>query len=112
VLLQVDRDEIVTARDRASKTWPSIVGFTVGCGFGALCESQLDLRSLVLPTTPSLVALAISITSSGDKNDKIDASSTMNRANWQREEPEVQRKAAAFNRWHEPDDARVSSPDL
>jgi hypothetical protein len=30
----------------------------------------------------------------------------------QREEPEVQRKAAAFNRWHEPDDARVSSPDL
>src|ERR1035437_9661927 len=32
-------------------------------------------------------------------------------ANWQREEPEVQRKAAAFNRWHEPDDARVSSPD-
>src|SRR5450432_3439386 len=22
------------------------------------------------------------------------------------------RKAAAFNRWHEPDDARVSSPDL
>src|ERR1700757_1564718 len=29
-------------------------------------------------------------------------SSTMNRANWQREEPETQRKAAAFNRWHEP----------
>src|SRR6266576_2002861 len=24
----------------------------------------------------------------------------------------VQRKAAAFARWHEPDDARVSSPDL
>ena len=29
-----------------------------------------------------------------------------------REEPFVQRKAAAFERWHEPDDARVSSPDL
>jgi hypothetical protein len=29
-----------------------------------------------------------------------------------REEPFVQRKAAAFVRWHEPDDARVSSPDL
>ena len=25
--------------------------------------------------------------------------------------PKVQRKAAAFARWHEPDDARVSSPD-
>ena len=29
-----------------------------------------------------------------------------------REEPFVQRKAAAFMRWHEPDDARVSCPDL
>src|SRR5258706_143925 len=29
-----------------------------------------------------------------------------------REEPFVQRKAAAFMRWHEPDDARVSSLDL
>ena len=34
------------------------------------------------------------------------------KANWQREEPGIQRKAAAFERWHEPDDARVSSPDL
>ena len=24
----------------------------------------------------------------------------------------IQRKAAAFDQWHEPDDARVSSPDL
>ena len=31
---------------------------------------------------------------------------------WQREEPDIQWKAAAFVRWHEPDDARVSSPDL
>ena len=29
-----------------------------------------------------------------------------------REEPFVQRKAAAFVRWHEPDNARVSCPDL
>ena len=32
--------------------------------------------------------------------------------NRHREEPELQWKAAAFARWHEPDDARVSSPDL
>src|SRR2546427_495164 len=32
--------------------------------------------------------------------------------NRRREEPEVQRKAAAFARWHEPGDARVSSPVL
>ena len=30
--------------------------------------------------------------------------------NW--EEPFVQRKAAAFTRWHEPDESRGSSPDL
>src|SRR5436853_4776229 len=29
-----------------------------------------------------------------------------------RRSPKLQRKAAAFARWHEPDDARVSSPDL
>src|ERR1019366_9248656 len=29
-----------------------------------------------------------------------------------RRSPKVQRKAAAFVRWHEPDDARVSSPVL
>ena len=29
-----------------------------------------------------------------------------------REEPFVQRKAAVFMRWHEPDESRGSSPDL
>src|SRR4030095_16925717 len=29
-----------------------------------------------------------------------------------RRSPKVQRKAAAFARWHEPDDARGSTPDL
>ena len=33
-------------------------------------------------------------------------------SNRHREETDVQWKAAAFTRWHEPDDARVSSPDL
>src|ERR1700681_2310334 len=33
------------------------------------------------------------------------------RVNRRREEPDLQWKAAAFARWHEPDDARVSSPD-
>src|SRR6266446_6002707 len=33
-------------------------------------------------------------------------------SNRHQEEPDVQGKAAAFVRWHEPDDARVSSPDL
>ena len=33
------------------------------------------------------------------------------RVNRQREEPDFKWKAAAFNRWHEPDDARVSRPE-
>src|SRR6516165_10792890 len=36
----------------------------------------------------------------------------LTRINRQREEPDVQWKAAAFERWHEPDDARVSCPVL
>ena len=31
--------------------------------------------------------------------------------NRQRDEPDIRWKAAAFMRWHEPDDARVSSPE-
>src|SRR6266481_5990069 len=38
--------------------------------------------------------------------------SPLARVNRQREEPDVQWKAAAFARWHEPDDARASSPVL
>ena len=34
------------------------------------------------------------------------------RVNRQREEPDFKWKAAAFARWHEPDDVRMSSPDL
>src|SRR5258708_39560861 len=34
------------------------------------------------------------------------------RDNRQREEPDFKWKAAAFARWHEPDDVRMSSPDL
>ena len=39
-------------------------------------------------------------------------SPTLGQVNRQREEPDIKRKAAAFARWHEPDDARVSSPVL
>src|SRR6516165_8980706 len=38
--------------------------------------------------------------------------SPLPRANRQREEPNVQWKAAAFGRWHEPDELRGSSPVL
>ena len=39
-------------------------------------------------------------------------SSPLDRANRQREEPGSQWKAAAFARWHEPDESRGSRPDV
>jgi hypothetical protein len=39
--------------------WPLIVGFTVGCGIGAACESAVGLWSLALPTGLALVAFAM-----------------------------------------------------
>jgi uncharacterized membrane protein YoaK (UPF0700 family) len=58
-LLTADSDEIAEARARANKTWPSIVGFVVGCALGAVCEARFDLGSLVLPTILSLAGLVM-----------------------------------------------------
>jgi uncharacterized membrane protein YoaK (UPF0700 family) len=59
VLLGRDPNEVAKARSRAKNTWPLIVGFTVGCGIGAACESAVGLWSLALPTGLALVALAM-----------------------------------------------------
>jgi uncharacterized membrane protein YoaK (UPF0700 family) len=59
VLLGHDPDEVAKARSRAKNTWPPIVGFTVGCGIGAACESAVGLWSLALPTGLALVAFAM-----------------------------------------------------
>ena len=63
-----DNDDTMTdALDRANRTWPSIVAFTVGCALGAACEKRFNLRSLALPTVLSLVALAAAIASDGKR---------------------------------------------
>jgi len=59
VLLGRDPDEVAKASSRAKNTWPPIVGFTVGCGIGAACESAVGLWSLALPTGLALVAFAM-----------------------------------------------------
>jgi len=59
VLLGRDPDEVAKARSRAKNTWPPIVGFTVGCGIGAACESAVGLWSLALPTGLALVAFTM-----------------------------------------------------
>jgi len=49
-------------RDRAVRTWPAIVGFAVGCGLGARCETAIGLRSLALPAGLALLAVAMGMT--------------------------------------------------
>jgi uncharacterized membrane protein YoaK (UPF0700 family) len=57
VLLGGDPDEVARARRRAAQTWPSIIGFTVGCALGAASEAKFGLWSLALPTSLALLAL-------------------------------------------------------
>jgi uncharacterized membrane protein YoaK (UPF0700 family) len=52
-----NRDDLARARRRAGATFPSIVGFVVGCAAGAVLEVHCGLRALGLPVI--LAALAV-----------------------------------------------------
>jgi uncharacterized membrane protein YoaK (UPF0700 family) len=54
--------DVAKARDRAMRTWPAIVGFAVGCGLGATCETAIGLRALALPAGLALLAVAMGTT--------------------------------------------------
>jgi uncharacterized membrane protein YoaK (UPF0700 family) len=53
--------DVAKARDRAMRTWPTIVGFAIGCGLGAACEAAIGLMSLALPTGLALLAVAMGL---------------------------------------------------
>ena len=59
LLLKRDPDAMAKARNRAARAWPAIVGFVLGCGFGAPCQAAAGLLSLALPTSLALLALAL-----------------------------------------------------
>jgi hypothetical protein len=40
-------------------TWPAIVGFAIGCGVGATCETAIGLTSLALPVGLAVLAVAM-----------------------------------------------------
>jgi uncharacterized membrane protein YoaK (UPF0700 family) len=61
ILLRGDVSGVAAARDRAANTWPAIVGFLLGCTLGAACEAAFGLRSLVLPATLALYAIALGV---------------------------------------------------
>jgi uncharacterized membrane protein YoaK (UPF0700 family) len=70
MLLGHDPDEVAKSRRRAMHTWPAIIGFTIGCGVGAVCESVVGLWSLALPTGLALVAIAMSFATSPDGGER------------------------------------------
>ena len=59
ILFTRDVHRVASARGRARRTWPAIVGFTVGCSIGALLEAAFGPWSLALPTGFALVALVL-----------------------------------------------------
>jgi uncharacterized membrane protein YoaK (UPF0700 family) len=71
ILLGARRDEVVTARKRAARIWPSIVGFVIGCCLGAVCEAHFGLRALALPGGLALLALAMAQAKSSTGSDQL-----------------------------------------
>jgi uncharacterized membrane protein YoaK (UPF0700 family) len=61
VLLGSNPDSVAKARSRARRTWPAIIGFAIGCGVGAECESIAGPWSLALPAGLALVALLMGL---------------------------------------------------
>lgn len=52
-----DSDDIIKARRRVQYTWPTIIGFSLGCCLGAICEHLFNMWALIIPFLFSLIAL-------------------------------------------------------
>jgi uncharacterized membrane protein YoaK (UPF0700 family) len=61
MLVGGDAAKIGEACNRALRTFPVIVGFTIGCGLGAAFEAAAGLWSLVLPAGLALLAFAMGL---------------------------------------------------
>jgi uncharacterized membrane protein YoaK (UPF0700 family) len=53
-------NDVSEAGRRANQTWPTVLGFVIGCGVGAAGEAAFALRSLAIPLALALAALAFS----------------------------------------------------
>jgi uncharacterized membrane protein YoaK (UPF0700 family) len=60
-LVAGDAGKVAAARNRAMRTLPVIVGFTIGCGLGAAGEAIAGFWSLALPTGLALLAFAMGL---------------------------------------------------
>ena len=60
-LARRDHAQAARARARAMHILPVIVGFTIGCVFGAAFEAAAGLWSLTLPTALALLAFTMGL---------------------------------------------------
>jgi len=67
MLVGGDGADIAEARTRAARILPEILGFAVGCGFGAAYETAIGLWSLALPTGLALIAFAMGFAATPDR---------------------------------------------
>jgi len=59
MLLRRSLEDSMSARKRVEKTWPTMVGFAVGCGIGALGQAVLGFLAVALPVSLALVAVGL-----------------------------------------------------
>jgi uncharacterized membrane protein YoaK (UPF0700 family) len=69
VLLWRKPADVAKARDRAMRTWPTIVGFAVGCVLGATLEAAIGLWSVALPAGLAFLAVAMGMTADQEGDD-------------------------------------------
>jgi uncharacterized membrane protein YoaK (UPF0700 family) len=62
VMFGRELSDAAKVRDRAMQTWPAIVGFAIGCGLGAACQTAIGLMSLALPAELAVLAVAMGMT--------------------------------------------------
>jgi uncharacterized membrane protein YoaK (UPF0700 family) len=67
LLLRGDPASMVATRDRVARILPVIVGFALGCGFGAICKAALGSWSLALPAGLALLAFGIGFAAEPDR---------------------------------------------
>lgn len=69
--------DLASARTRAKRTWPAIVGFTIGCCLGAVLQARIGPWSLALPTSFGLLALALGFSIGSERQLGTPKSSTV-----------------------------------
>jgi uncharacterized membrane protein YoaK (UPF0700 family) len=63
------RDETASARRRAQRVWPAILGFAAGGALGAMCEAAIGLQALILPVGLALLSLALGLSAKLDSGE-------------------------------------------